>query len=92
MSNLVLYTVIILCGTGIIAAVILYFISQKFAVFEDERIGKVEAVLPNTNCGGCGQPGCHAFAEAVVKAGELTSLHCPVGGNDVMKKVAYEIS
>ncbi len=88
MSDTVLYTVIILCGTGITAAVILYFVSKKFAVTEDERIGQVEEVLPNTNCGGCGQPGCHAFAEAVVKAGNLSSLHCPVGGNDVMKKVA----
>lgn len=88
MNNLVLYTVIILSSTGIIAAVILYFISQKFAVHEDERIGQVESILPNTNCGGCGQPGCHAFAEAVVKSGDLTSLHCPVGGNEVMKKVA----
>lgn len=88
MNNIVLYTILILCSTGVIAAVILYFVSKRFAVSEDERIGLIEEVLPNTNCGGCGQPGCHAFAEAVVKAGDLSSLHCPVGGNEVMKKVA----
>ncbi len=88
MIDTVLYTVLILCCVGFAASVILYFVSKKFAVTEDERIGQVEAVLPNTNCGGCGQPGCHAFAEAVVKAEDLTSLHCPVGSNDVMKKVA----
>lgn len=88
MNTTVLYTVIILCSTGIAAAVVLYFVSRKFAVVQDERIGLVENVLPNTNCGGCGQPGCHAFAEAVVKAGDLSSLHCPVGGNDVMRQVA----
>lgn len=88
MNSTVVYTILILCSTGILAAIILYFISKKFAVHEDERIGAVEQVLPNTNCGGCGQPGCHAFAEAVVKTGDLNTLHCPVGGNEVMKKVA----
>lgn len=87
MNDVILYTVGVLVGLGAIAAVVLYFVSKKFYVREDERIGKVESVLPNTNCGGCGQPGCHAFAVAVVTTGELTKLHCPVGGNPVMKKV-----
>jgi Na+-translocating ferredoxin:NAD+ oxidoreductase subunit B len=88
MNEIILYTVITLTAIGILAAIIIYFVSKKFEVKEDERIGKVESVLPNTNCGGCGQPGCSAFAKAVVAAGDLSALHCPVGGNDVMKQVA----
>lgn len=88
MNEVVLYTVLSLTGIGLLAAVVLYYVSKKFHVTEDERIARVEAVLPNTNCGGCGQPGCHAFAEAVVKSGDLSELHCPVGGNPVMKQVA----
>jgi Na+-translocating ferredoxin:NAD+ oxidoreductase RNF subunit RnfB len=88
MNSVILYTIISLTAIGIVAAVVIYFVSKKFAVQEDERIGKVEQVLPSTNCGGCGQPGCHAFAKAVVEAGDLSALHCPVGGNAVMKQVA----
>ena len=88
MNQVILYTIISLTAIGIVAAVVIYFVSKKFAVQEDSRIGAVEQVLPNTNCGGCGQPGCHAFAMAVVSAGDLSSLHCPVGGNAVMKQVA----
>lgn len=88
MNPVIVYTVISLTAIGIVAAVVIYFVSKKFAVQEDDRIGKVEQVLPNTNCGGCGQPGCHAFATAVIAAGDLSSLHCPVGGNAVMKQVA----
>lgn len=88
MNQVILYTIISLTAIGIVAAVVIYFVSKKFAVQEDSRIGAVEQVLPNTNCGGCGQPGCHAFALAVVSAGDLSSLHCPVGGNAVMKQVA----
>lgn len=88
MSESVLYTVMILSVLGAVAAVILYFVSKKFYVKEDPRIAQVEDVLPATNCGGCGYPGCNAFANAVVEQQDLSSLHCPVGGNDVMKEVA----
>jgi electron transport complex protein RnfB len=88
MNEVIIYTIISLTAIGIVAAVVIYFVSKKFAVQEDSRIGAVEQVLPNTNCGGCGQPGCHAFAVAVVNAGDLSTLHCPVGGNPVMKQVA----
>jgi len=88
MSPTIVYTIISLTAIGMVAAVVIYFVSRKFEVKEDTRIGDVEQVLPNTNCGGCGQPGCHAFAVAVVNAGDLSALHCPVGGNAVMKQVA----
>lgn len=88
MSTTILYTTLVLTSLGILAAVIIHYVSKKFEVQEDERISEVEKVLPNTNCGGCGQPGCKAFAKAVVEAGDLSELHCPVGGNTVMKQVA----
>ena len=69
--------------------------AQRFKVVEDPRIDEVEKVMPGANCGGCGYAGCHAFAEAAVKAPNLDKNYCPVGGNDVMKKVAailgYEV-
>jgi electron transport complex protein RnfB len=87
MNEVVLYTVYTLTGIGILSAVVIYVVSKKFAVQEDDRISQVEQVLPGSNCGGCGLPGCHAFAKAVVEAGDLSVLHCPVGGNAVMKSV-----
>ncbi len=88
MDNVILITIITLSAVGLISAVILYFVSQKFKVYEDPRIDEVEEALPSANCGGCGYPGCRAFAEATVKADNLDDLYCPVGGNDVMAKVA----
>ncbi len=88
MSDIVLYTIISISSLGIVLSVILYLIAQKFKVFEDPRIDEVEEVLPGANCGGCGYPGCRGFAEACVKADDLDSLFCPVGGNDCMTDVA----
>lgn len=84
----IVYTMITLSAIGTLSAVILYFVAQKFKVYEDPRIDDVEKALPGANCGGCGHAGCRAFAEACVRANDLSSLFCPVGGNDTMRSVA----
>ena len=86
--NVVLITILTLSGLGVFSAILLYFAAQKFKVFEDPRIDEIEAILPSANCGGCGFPGCRALAEAFVKADDISSLNCPVGGADVMAQVA----
>jgi len=88
MNSTIIWTIVILAGLGLILALLLYFIAQKFKVEEDPRIDEVEKVLPGANCGGCGYAGCHAFADTAVKASDLSKHFCPVGGNDVMKKVS----
>lgn len=86
--NLILIALLSLGAIGAISAVILYFVAQKFAVYEDPRIGQVEEALPGANCGGCGFPGCKGFADACVKADSLDALLCPVGGGETMGKIA----
>ena len=66
MDNIIVIAVAALGGLGLVAAIILYFIASKFKVFEDPKIDEVEEALPAANCGGCGLPGCRAFAEATV--------------------------
>lgn len=89
--SFILSAVIVLGCIALVAAVILYVCSKRFAVKEDPRIAQVTEVLPGANCGGCGFPGCSGMADALVKgadAGSLEGLNCPVGGADVMGKVA----
>ncbi|MBP6871746.1 MAG: RnfABCDGE type electron transport complex subunit B [Bacteroidales bacterium] len=92
MNSVLIFAVVSLSAIGLISAVVLYFIAQKFKVVEDPRIGTVEEALPAANCGGCGFAGCRNFAEALVKKADdeksLEGLNCPVGGAEVMKKVA----
>ncbi len=92
MDHVVIISVVVLGLLGLVSAIILFFVASKFKVYEDPKIDEVEAVLPSANCGGCGYPGCRAFAEASVKNAEkeqsLDGFFCPVGGNEVMQKVA----
>ncbi len=89
--DFILSAVLTLGIIALIAAVILYVCSKKFAVQEDPRVGQVAELLPQANCGGCGFPGCSGLAAALVKgcdAGSIEGLNCPVGGAEVMGKVA----
>ncbi len=88
MNPVIIATIITVSSVGIIAAVILYWASQKFKVYEDPKIDEVEEALPAANCGGCGFAGCRNFAEACVKADSLDDLYCPVGGNDLTSAIA----
>ena len=85
--NLILISMGVLGVTALVAAILLYFVSQFFKVEEDPRIDLVVAVLPGANCGGCGFAGCRNFAEACVKAGGIDGLACPVGGDPTMEEV-----
>ena len=95
MQTTVIWTIVILTVLGLLLALMLFFIAKRFKVEEDPRIDEVEKVMPGANCGGCGFAGCRAFADAAVKAPNLDNNYCPVGGNEVMKKVAailgYEV-
>lgn len=82
----ILYAALIIGAIGMIAAVILYFVSKAFKVIEDPRIDEVAEHLPGANCGGCGFAGCRALAEAIVKANTLDGYKCPAGGD--MKAIA----
>ena len=89
--NFIMIAVIVLGAIGLIAALVLFAASKKFAVYEDPRIAQVNELLPGANCGGCGFAGCGGMADALVKgadAGSIDGLNCPVGGADVMGKVA----
>ena len=88
MSESVIYSVVLLASLGALAALILYIVSKKFYVYENPLIAEVDEILPAANCGGCGSPGCRAFAEKLVNSEDISDLFCPVGGNEVMKQVA----
>lgn len=95
MTSIIIWTVVVLAGLGLVLSLLLFFVAKKFKVEEDPRIDEIEKVMPGANCGGCGYAGCRAFADTAVKAPNLDKHYCPVGGNEVMKKVAailgYEV-
>ncbi len=74
----VLIAIALMAGLTIVLASFVVVANRWLAVVEDPRIGTVEQMLPHTNCGACGYPGCQAFAEALVR-GDVRPGKCSVG-------------
>ena len=68
-------------------AFLLAVADKRLRVEEDPRVQKILEVLPGANCGGCGFPGCSAYAEHVV-AGDASVMGCAPGGPDVAAQIA----
>lgn len=72
---------------GLIFGLILGYASRRFAVQDDPVVEKIDELLPQSQCGQCGYPGCRPYAEAVGVQGEKIN-RCAPGGEAVMLKIA----
>lgn len=70
----------ILSALAGLSGLLLGFAAVYFKVEGDPIVEKIDALLPQTQCGQCGYAGCHAYAEAIV-AGEADINQCPPGGH-----------
>ena len=88
-GNAILDSALILGGVGLFFGFLIAMANKKFYVWEDPRIGDVEELLPNSNCGACGQPGCRAFAEALVTGSQEPSGCTVMGVQDLSDVASY---
>lgn len=68
-----------LIALGIIGAILglLLGIADKYLqVKEDERLAKLNDMMPKFNCGACGYPGCNGFAEGILTGDVKTLKQC----------------
>lgn len=75
---------------GIIGAVlgaVLALASKAFHVAVDPKVDQINEILPQANCGGCGYPGCAAYAEAVAE-GKCELNLCAPGGPELVPQIA----
>lgn len=77
----------ILGGVGTFFAIVIALARKKLYVWEDPRIDEVTGFLPGANCGACGQAGCRAFAESLVR-GTAQPAACTVASPDARADIA----
>ena len=66
---------------------VLGFSAIKFKVEGNPLVDKIDAILPQTQCGQCSFPGCKPYATAIA-AGEAEINRCPPGGEEGIQKLA----
>lgn len=75
-------------GLSLIFGVVLAIAFKKLAVQVSEQEKKIREVLPSTNCGACGFPGCEAYAHALAaKSNDVSPNLCTVGGSETAKEI-----
>ena len=77
-----------LAAIGVLAAIVLFFISKKFHVEEDPRIEQIVELLPGANCGGCGFAGCKNLAETMIQRGTMEGCTCPSNTKEKNQQIA----
>lgn len=74
-------------GMATIFGAVLGFIAIKFRVEGNPIVDQIDAILPQTQCGQCGYPGCRPYAEAMANDDEAIN-HCPPGGEATIQELA----
>ena len=79
--------VISLSILGLVFGALLGYASRRFKVEEDPIVEQIDELLPQSQCGQCGYPGCRPYADAVGNHGEDINK-CAPGGEQTMLKLA----
>ncbi len=82
MSGLIVFVVLALMIGGLLG-----WAAQRFRVDEDPVVERINALLPQTQCGQCNFPGCRPYAEAIAR-GEADINQCPPGGEAGVRALA----
>ena len=60
-----LYALLVMVALALLLGAILGYASVRFKVDADPLVDKIDDILPQTQCGQCGHPGCRPYAEAI---------------------------
>jgi len=81
--------IIVLAVMGVLFGTILGLADKFLQVEIDERVKSINELLPQFNCGACGQPGCMGLSEAIVAGtGKVTDCK-PMKPDGREKLIAY---
>jgi len=83
----IIIAVVTLSFIAALFGILLGYASIRFHVEGDPVVDKIDALLPQTQCGQCTFPGCRPYAEAIAK-GEVDINMCPPGGEVTMLALA----
>jgi electron transport complex protein RnfB len=82
-----LIAVFLLSALGIIFGLGLGWAAIRFRVKSDPLVERIDALLPQTQCGQCNFPGCRPYAEAISRD-QADINQCPPGGEAGIRALA----
>lgn len=84
--SFVLIAILALLGLALAFGLLLGFASVRFKVEGNPLVDQIDGMLPQTQCGQCGYPGCRPYAEAIAEGDAINK--CPPGGQSTVEALA----
>jgi electron transport complex protein RnfB len=84
--EIVLIAILALLGLALAFGLLLGFASVRFKVEGNPLVDQIDGLLPQTQCGQCGYPGCRPYAEAIANGDTINK--CPPGGQSTVEALA----
>jgi electron transport complex protein RnfB len=84
-------SVVSLTSLGLSLGLILGMASRYFKVESNPLVDEIESMMPGSQCGQCGFPGCRPAAEALVDGKAPVTL-CPPGGRSLVEQLANKLT
>ncbi|MGQ9425953.1 electron transport complex subunit RsxB [Gilvimarinus sp. F26214L] len=78
--------VLALVGLALAFGALLGFAAVRFRVEADPIVDQIDGILPQTQCGQCGHPGCRPYAQAISEGEAINK--CPPGGQSTINAIA----
>lgn len=82
-----LSAVLVIGILALVLGMLLGFASVRYKVEGDPIADRIDALLPQTQCGQCSYAGCRPYAEAIA-AGEADINRCSPGGENTIAELA----
>lgn len=85
-ENITLAALVSLVGLGVLFGGLLGYAAEKFKVESDPIVEQLDELLPQTQCGQCGFPGCKPYAQSIADGDAINK--CPPGGQSTINAIA----
>jgi electron transport complex protein RnfB len=82
-----LTAILIMTAIAIVLGGVLGYVAIRMKVDGNPLVDQIDAILPQTQCGQCGYPGCKPYATAIAE-GSADINQCPPGGEDGIRALA----
>ena len=86
MLEALLSPIVMLLLLALVFGALLGFAAIRFHVEGNPIVDQINALLPQTQCGQCGHPGCKPYAESIAAGGPINK--CPPGGATTIENLS----
>ncbi len=83
---IIIWSILALLFLAALFGALLGYASVRFQPDGDPIVDQIDNILPQTQCGQCGYPGCRPYAEAIANGDRINK--CPPGGESTINELA----